>query len=128
MPGIVSFCHNRPLEPGDGFVIAFEFDQVRADIVVGIAEFRIYLDGALAFFDRFLDFSLEVEGPPEKRVGLGRRVQGKRSPVEVDSAVKVTLHLSLVRLLEPLQGLRYSIRWVPHFSSTAPNFLCRSGT
>src|ERR1700674_3485283 len=82
VPRVISLCRNRPLEPGNGFVKAFEPDEVGADIVVGIAEFRIDLDGALALGDRLVDLSLEVEGPAEKGVSLGGGVQRERSPIE----------------------------------------------
>jgi hypothetical protein len=70
---IISFCGYRALEPGNGFVKTFEADQVRADIVVGIAEIRVNLDGALAFGDGLVNLSLEMEGPAEKGVSLGGR-------------------------------------------------------
>src|ERR1700676_3429955 len=76
VPGIISFCRDRPLEPGYGFVKAFQPDEICTDIVVGIAEFRVHLDGALALCDCVINFSLEVEGPSEKSVSLGGRVQG----------------------------------------------------
>src|SRR5882762_5422299 len=60
VPRVISLCRSRLFEPGDGFVKAIEPDEVRAYIVVGIAELRIDLDGAFAFGDRLLDLSLEV--------------------------------------------------------------------
>src|SRR5260370_42301089 len=74
VPGFIPFCSSRALEPGDGFVKAFEADQVGADIVVRVAEIRINLDGALAFGDRLLNLSLKVEGPTEKGMGLYSRM------------------------------------------------------
>src|SRR3977135_2162200 len=78
VPWVISLCRNRLLKPGDGFVKAIEPDEVRADIVVGIAELRIDLDGAFAFGDRLLDLSLEVERPAQKSVRLGGGVQVER--------------------------------------------------
>src|SRR6266853_6108636 len=63
VPRVISLCRNRLLKPGDGLVKAIEPDEVRAYIVGGIAEFRIDLDGALAFGDRFLDLPLKMESP-----------------------------------------------------------------
>src|SRR5882762_6187012 len=110
VPWIISLCRNRLLQPGNRFVKAYEPDQVGADIVVGIAELRIDLDGAFAFGDRLLDLSLEVERPAQKGVRLGSGVQVERSPVKLDGAIIVALHLCLVRFLQLLPGLRLSIR------------------
>src|SRR5712664_4512731 len=40
------------LEPWNGFIEAAQLDQIRADIVIGIAEFRIELNGAYLIEDR----------------------------------------------------------------------------
>jgi len=52
------------LEPGQRFVVFAFFDQVSADIVVGIAEFRVNLDGLLALGDGVVDFALIAVSPP----------------------------------------------------------------
>src|SRR5579862_3139481 len=51
VPGLVARGVDRLFEPGDRLLPAAQLDQVRADVVVGIAEVRIDLDRALAFRD-----------------------------------------------------------------------------
>ncbi len=103
-------------QPRDGFVVAGEINQVRADIVIRIAEIRIDFDGPLAFLDGLFDFSLEVICPAEKRISLGRRMQRERSEVEFDGAVIIALHLRLECFLEALLGLSFPVRWHGPFS------------
>src|ERR1700675_733239 len=109
MPRIISFCGNRPLEPRNGFIKAFEADEICADIVVGIAEFRIDLDSAFALGDGLVDFSLKVKRPSEKGVSLRGGMQSERSPIKLYRAVIVAFHLRLVCVLQLLPGLRLSI-------------------
>src|SRR5258705_1556032 len=105
---MVPFGGDRALEPGNGFLKTFEADQVRADIVVGIAEIRVNLDGALAFGDGLVNLPLEMEGPAEKSVSLGSGVKRERITIEFDGAVIVAFHLRLVGLLQTFPGLRFS--------------------
>ncbi len=60
---VVARSGDGAFEPRDGFVVFFQLDQVRADVVVGIAEFGIYFDGALTFGDGVFDFSLKMISP-----------------------------------------------------------------
>src|SRR5260370_27655344 len=107
-PRIISFCGDCALEPGNGFVKTLEADQIGADVVVGIAEIRVNLDGALALGDGLVNLSLEMESPAEKGVSLGGRVKRERITIEFDGAVIVAFHLRLVRLLQTFPGLRFS--------------------
>src|SRR5665213_3400674 len=108
MPGIVPLCCNRAFEPRNGFIVAFEFDHVRADVIVRIAKFRIHLDRSLAFGNGLINFSLKVECPSQERMRLSRGIQCERSSVERDSAVVIALHLCLVRFCKLLLRLRFA--------------------
>src|SRR5579871_3121190 len=70
LPRFVTLGLNGLLEPGNRLVVAPEVDQVRPNIIVGIAEIGIDSDGALALGDGFVDFALEVIGPAEERMRL----------------------------------------------------------
>src|ERR1700722_20401337 len=75
----VAFCFYGLFEPRDGFFMAVQVDQVKADIVVRITEVRIDFDGALAFCDGFFNFSLKMICPAKEGVGLGCWVQSDGS-------------------------------------------------
>src|SRR6267378_3025992 len=62
-------------QPGYRFLEAAQLDQVSADVVVRIAEFWIDLDGAFAFDNGLFNAALEMIGPAEKGVRLGRGMQ-----------------------------------------------------
>src|SRR5262245_12733084 len=49
LPGLVPLGVLGLLEPGDGLVELVLLHQVDADVVIGVAELRIDLDGAVAF-------------------------------------------------------------------------------
>ena len=100
VPGFVAARFGGALEPGDGFVVALLFDQVRANVVVRIAEIGIDLDGALALRDGFVDAALEMITPAKKRMGLGRGVQFKRRLIELDGAIVIAFHLRLIGVLQ----------------------------
>src|SRR5207249_5098012 len=54
-------------QPGNGFLETAQFDQVRANVVVRIAEFRIDFDGEPALGNGFFDAPLEMIRPAEDR-------------------------------------------------------------
>src|SRR5260370_19497789 len=87
----------RPLgafEPGHGVVQSALLDQVHADVVVGVAEVGIDLDGALALGDRALDVAGVRIGPAEEGVclggGAGHRDIGTRSRYRMSAAAMAT--------------------------------------
>ena len=82
MPGIVTRCRGRALEPRDRLIVTAERKQVCANIVVRIAKIADHFDRALAFGDRVFHFSLEVIGPTEKHCILGGREKFERALVE----------------------------------------------
>lgn len=61
-------------------------DQIRANVVVGVAEGRIDLDSPVALADRVLDATRVGVGPGKPRVGLGGRTKGDGLAVELDGS------------------------------------------
>src|SRR5436309_4367695 len=109
VPRIVAGRLDGRLEPGDRLVGPLELDQVRADVVVGVAEVRVDGDRLLALRDRLLEPALKAVGPAEEGMRFSRRLESDRPLVVLDGALEVTLHLSAVcltgeldRLLQPL--------------------------
>ena len=64
------------LQPGNGVVEALLLHKVDADVIVGVAEFGVELDGDLALGDGFVEPSLKTIGPAEIGMGIGSRVNG----------------------------------------------------
>src|SRR6476660_201318 len=62
------------LEPGDRLVEFAFLDQVGADVVVGVAEFGVARNGAMAFFDRVVEAAHETIGPAQEGMSFGRRM------------------------------------------------------
>ena len=60
---LVARSGDGTFKPGDGFVILFELNQVRADVVVRIAEIGIYIDGAFTFCNRIVNLPLKMVRP-----------------------------------------------------------------
>src|SRR6266849_6560834 len=62
-------------EPRDRFIEAAKLDEIGADVVVRIAEFRIELDRALAFRDSVLDAPLVMISPAQESMSFGGGMQ-----------------------------------------------------
>src|SRR5215469_12879556 len=88
------------LQPGNRFIELAKFDQVRANIVVRVAEIRVEFDGALAFGDGIEKLALEMIGPAEKGVRFGRGMKVQRMMVELDGTVVIAFHLRLLGILQ----------------------------
>src|SRR3990172_1682659 len=93
------------LEPLHRFVFAAELDQVRADVVVRVAERRVHRDGAVALRDGVLVAALVGERPAEEGVRFGARVYRDRAAVGFNRRVDPAGHLLLVAALEVLARL-----------------------
>src|ERR1035438_4759113 len=65
----------RALKPRNSFVVFALLNQVRTDIVVGVAKFRVDLDGLFALGNGIVNLSLEAVGPTQEREGFGSGVQ-----------------------------------------------------
>src|SRR6202162_5879544 len=102
MAGLVARRHLGALEPRHRFVFAAELDQVRADVVVWVAERRIHGDGAVALRDGVLVAALVGERPAEEGVRFGGRLYRDRAAVGFDRRVDLAGHLLLVAALEVL--------------------------
>ncbi len=100
---------NGLLQPRNGLVKLAQFDQVGADVVIGIAKIGIEFNGAFAFGNGIEQFALKMIGPAEKCVGFGGRMKVQGRLVEFDSAIVVAFHLRLIGVLQHLprasQGL-----------------------
>src|SRR5207247_2905455 len=95
----ISRRRDRPLEPGDRFIEAFELDQIRPDIVVRIPERRVHFDRALALLDRGVVATHETEGPSVERVRLRGRLEPDRPVVGVGGRLQLPGTLDDVRSL-----------------------------
>src|SRR5205807_2547533 len=91
------------LEPADRLVELVLLHQVDADVVVGVAEVGVDLDGAEALGGGLVQTPSEAQRPAEERVRFSRRANGDRSPVELDRAVQIALHLEAIRLSPELR-------------------------
>src|SRR5437870_4391401 len=96
----ISRRRDRPLEPGDRFIEAFELDQIRPDIVVRIPERRVHFDRALALLDRGVVATHETEGPSVERMRLRGRLEPDRPFVGVRGPLELPGTLEDVRRLE----------------------------
>src|SRR5262249_47687068 len=83
-----------------------ELDQVRADVVVGVAEARIHRDGALALRDGLLVLALIRQRPTEEGVRFRGGANGERALIVIDGFVQASGHLGLVAPRDVLAGLR----------------------
>ena len=102
--GVVAGRADGLFEPGDGLLPLVLLDQVSPNIVVGIAEVGINLDGLQAFRDGALVVAEEGVGPAAESVGFGRGAGFDRLRVEGDGLVVLALYLTFVGLLEILFG------------------------
>src|SRR5438309_9463352 len=59
-------------QPGNRFLETAQFDQVRANVVVGIAELRVNFDRKPALGDSLFDAPLEMIRPTQESMGLSR--------------------------------------------------------
>ena len=100
MPRLLPLGVDRLLQPGNSLIEIALLDHVRADVVVGIAEIWIDLDGALALGNGIFKLALKMIGPAEKSMGLGRGMQVKGGLVKLDGAIVIALHLSLIGVLK----------------------------
>src|SRR5260370_2063533 len=94
------------LKPRESFFEVPQLNQIRANIVVGIAEFRIDFDGALTLGDGFIEFALKMIGPAQKRMRLGGGMQLQRGLIQLHGALVVAFHLGLVRILQNFPSAR----------------------
>ena len=67
----IARCGDGLLQPGNGFIVTTELNEIGTDIVVGIAEFWIDGDRAFTFRNGLINFPLKMISPAEKSVGLG---------------------------------------------------------
>ena len=108
MARLVTARFHSAFQPRNRFIESAQLDQIRADVVVRIAELRIDFDRALALGNGVFDAALKMIRPAEKRVSLGSGVQFERGLIELHGAIVVALHLGLVSVLEdfprPRQG------------------------
>jgi hypothetical protein len=63
MARFIATSVNSLLQPGNSLVELAEFDHVRPNVVIWIAEIGVEFDGAFAFGNRIHQFALEVIRP-----------------------------------------------------------------
>ncbi len=104
MARLIAFGVFRPLEPGNGVVEFLLLHQVDADVVVGVAEFGVDLDGDLALGDGFVQAALKAIGPAQIGISIGRGVERDGLSVEPDGGVELLGHLQFHRFADELDG------------------------
>ena len=92
-------------QPRDGVIQLALFQIVGADVVVGIAELRIQIDGPVAILNGGIEVLFETLGPAPKGVGLCGWADLDGIRVELDGLVQITLHVELVGLGDHIHGL-----------------------
>jgi len=100
MARLVALGVDGLLQPGNSLIEITLLDHVGANVVVGIAKIGINFDSALALGNGIFELALKMIGPAEKSVRLGGRVQVKGGLVELDGAIVIALHLSLIGVLK----------------------------
>src|SRR5262249_49196877 len=101
---LVSLRLLRRLEPGHRLLELPLLHQIAADVVVGVAEVGIDVDGAQALMGRLLQTTLEAVCPSQEGVSLGGRLHLDRALIELDRTVELPPHLVLVSLFPDLGG------------------------
>src|SRR5229473_5268209 len=105
-------------QPGNRFLEPAQLDQIRADVVVRVAELRIEPDGELAFRNGFFNAPLEMIGPAQEGMSLGRGMQLQRRLIQLDGAVVVAFHLCLISVLQNFPCSREGLHAHGHIVST----------
>src|SRR6267378_1097227 len=95
-----------------------QLDQIRADVVVRVAELRIEPDGELAFRNGFFNAPLEMIGPAQEGMSLGRGMELQRRLIQLDGAVVVAFHLCLISVLQNFPCSREGLHAHGHIVST----------
>src|SRR5882724_525760 len=99
---LVAWRRERALEPRDRLVELALLEEVRADVVVRVAEVGIDGDRLLALRDRVVETILETVRPAQERMRLGGGMAGDRLPIQPDRVVETAVHLQPVSLGEEL--------------------------
>src|SRR5438874_7390767 len=107
------------LEPGHRVVEVALLNQVRANVVVRVAEVRIDLDGALALRDRALDVARVRIDPAEEGMCFAGGADRDRAPIQLDGATEVSAAMSLETVPPEIQCLGAGVR-CGHSSLRAP--------
>src|SRR5882757_5019103 len=100
MPRLIPPRFNGSFQPGNRLFESPHLNHVRADIVVGVTEFRIEFNSPLALGDRIVQPSLEMIRPTQKRVRFRGRKKLQRRLVQLHRAVVVAFHLRLICILQ----------------------------
>jgi len=100
-------------QPGDGVLGLAHLHVVGADIVVGIAELGIQVDGPVAIGDGALVILSVGLGPAPEGEGFGGRASGNGPVVELDGLLDFPTHVVLVGLAHQLHGF-LSFLFVAH--------------
>src|SRR3979490_2613859 len=87
-------------EPLDRCLVPAGLDEIRADVVVRVAEGRVHGDGPPALRDRLLVLALVGERPADEGVRFGARVESEGTPVALDGLVETARHLGVIAALE----------------------------
>src|SRR5258708_28139370 len=93
--GFVARSANRSFEPGHRGIPVALLDQICADVVIGISEFRIDFDGLQAFRYGLLEVTLKRISPSAEGVGLSRGECLDRVGVEFDRLLELSFYLVL---------------------------------
>jgi hypothetical protein len=100
MARLVALGFHGAFEPGNGFIKPPQFNQIRANIVVGIAKLRIEIDGPAALRDGFVDFALEMISPAQKGMRFRGGMNVERRLIQLHGTFVVAFHLRLIGILK----------------------------
>ena len=89
-------------QPGNSFVDLAFFDEVGADVIVGVTEVRVSFDGAVALGDSRVVVAHEAVSPPEKSICFRRGVSINGLAIKFHCLIQFTLHLVTVGVVEEL--------------------------
>src|SRR5215471_631036 len=96
VPGLVAWGILGFLEPRNRFLDFAEVNEIRADVVVGVAKVWIDLDRLLALVDGVIVAAEKGISPSQKGMCLGGRTLRYRILVQLERGQIVTTHLLLI--------------------------------
>ncbi len=102
---LVALCLERHAQPRNRILRLIQLDEIRSDVVVGIAEFGIQIDGPVAIRNGAFQIPLVGARPSSEGVSLRRGKDVQRLRIKPYRLVDIPAHLVLVGLPHQLHRL-----------------------